>query len=157
VQGTKEERKIFEEEFYSELKKVVVNRYDADLFSLASLKLNQLAGDALAGRIDHVYEEDNRIVFAELNNDAHVENNCGGGLFYIKGISEVKEIIPFVNPKVQTLSWFGLNETEIESLLNLSSGKGIDRLVPVGNALDFHYIWDGYNLFDELSRKRYTS
>ena len=34
-------------------------------------------------------------------------------------------------------------------------GKGIDRIVEVGNALDFNYIWDRYNLFSELVQKQY--
>jgi hypothetical protein len=32
-------------------------------------------------------------------------------------------------------------------------GEGIDRVVPLGRALEFNYVWDGYNLLDELSKK----
>jgi len=35
----------------------------------------------------------------------------------------------------------------------LDSGiKGVDRIVPIGHTMDFDFIWDGYNLFDELTR-----
>jgi hypothetical protein len=26
----------------------------------------------------------------------------------------------------------------------------VDRVVPLGKALDFDYIWDGYNIFMEM-------
>ena len=29
---------------------------------------------------------------------------------------------------------------------------GIDRVVPIGKALDINLIWDGYNVIDSLSR-----
>jgi len=31
--------------------------------------------------------------------------------------------------------------------------RGIDRIVPVGQALDFSPLWDGYVLFSELTRR----
>ncbi len=155
ILGSKNDSERFEREFYQDTKKVVVKKYDADMNSLASLKLNQLAEDAIGGKINSVHGDDNRIVFAELNNNENAAGTCGGGLFYTKNISTVRELLTYINPKVQTVSYFGLNQNEIESVVQLTSGIGIDRLVPVGKALDFHYIWDGYNLFEELCCKRY--
>jgi len=157
IVGNKTGNKKFEEEFYDHLREVVMKKYDADMYSLASLKLNQLGDDAIEKRISNVYGNDNRIVFAELNENENAGGNCGGGLFYTKSIRGLEELLPYINPKIQTLSYFGLDRNEIDSIIRLTSGKGIDRLVPVGKALDFHYIWDGYNLFDELCVKRYIA
>ena len=33
------------------------------------------------------------------------------------------------------------------------TNRGIDRVVPIGNALDFNSIWDGYDLVEQFSRK----
>jgi hypothetical protein len=55
--------------------------------------------------------------------------------------------------KVQTLSHWGFADEELLDLNKLSNCEGLDRIVPMGEALNFHYIWDGYNLFEELSRK----
>jgi hypothetical protein len=53
------------------------------------------------------------------------------------------------------MCYFGLSKDELDELATLSFGRGIDRIVPIGAALNFDYIWDGYNLFDELCvRKR---
>ncbi len=155
ILGNKKESEVFKKEFYRDLKKVVVKKYDADMNSLASLKLNQLAEDAIEKKINNVYGDDNRMIFTELVDNENAAGGCGGGFFYTRNILSLKELIPFINPKVQTLSYFGLNKDEMESVVQLTSGIGIDRLVPVGKALDFHYIWDGYNLFDELCCKRY--
>ena len=31
--------------------------------------------------------------------------------------------------------------------------RAIDRIVPIGTALDFSAVWDGYDLFQILSRE----
>jgi hypothetical protein len=46
-----------------------------------------------------------------------------------------------------------LNESELKTIIEFANGESIDRIVKIGNALNFDYIWDGYNLFDELSKK----
>ena len=30
--------------------------------------------------------------------------------------------------------------------------KGVDRIVKIGHTLDFDFLWDGYNLFEEFTR-----
>ncbi len=151
ILGKESDNSLFKNELYKALKEVVLKKYDTDIYSLASLKLNRLAEDAMDDKISGVMEEDNHVVFAELNGNADASGTSGGGLFYTKSIAELEAMLPFINKKVQTVGYFGLNEGELKSLRDLSSGKGIDRLVPVGKALDFHYVWDGYNLFEELS------
>jgi hypothetical protein len=68
---------------------------------------------------------------------------------------EIKDLVSLKVPKVQTISHFGLSQKDKTSLIELAYGEGVDRIVDVGHALNFHYIWDGYNLFQELSRKVY--
>ena len=156
ILGKESDNKLFRNEFYEALRIVVLKKYDADIYSLSSLKLNRLAENAMDEKISDVIEKNNHVVFAELNNSSDASGTCGGGLFYTKSINELKDIFPFINSKVQTVGYFGLDEKELKTLAELSSGKGIDRLVPVGKALDFHYIWDGYNLFNELCVNRFV-
>ena len=54
------------------------------------------------------------------------------------------------DPRCQTVSYIG----EAGMLLPLLSAgvKGIDRVVPVGKTMDFDLIWDGYNLYERLTR-----
>jgi hypothetical protein len=89
----------------------------------------------------------------ENNSDESVLHGCGGGYFYFKKVFNINDVKVFKNPKVQTIAYWGLSNAELNQLKNSSVGEGIDRIVPMGEALNFHYIWDGYNLFDELSKK----
>lgn len=30
--------------------------------------------------------------------------------------------------------------------------KGIDRIVPIGRTMDFDFLWDGYHLYERMTR-----
>lgn len=60
---------------------------------------------------------------------------------------------PYLNNKTQTLSYWGLEQAELIKFLSLPSITGVDRIVPVGQALTFSPIWDGYELLSQLSRR----
>lgn len=140
--------------FQKEMSEFLHSHYENDIASLASLKLNRMVDDA----IDNIMISqtgDNYLKLIELNSeiDESILHGCGGGYFYIKHIVSAKELSSLNNPKVQTVCYFGLNNEDLQILIDLSNGEGIDRIVPLGQALNFTYIWDGYNLFDELSKK----
>ena len=132
------------------------DNYRADIASIASLKLNRMVDDAME---DVITEQvgDNYLRFLRLEEgvDEAALHGCAGGYFYYRQVDSVKMLNKLRKPKVQTICFFGLEEEELESLYDLSNGEGIDRIVPLGQALIFNYIWDGYNLFDELSKKVY--
>ena len=54
------------------------------------------------------------------------------------------------NNSIQTISYIG-DIAMFNALLSLRL-KGIDRVVPIGKTMDFDLIWDGYNLFEMLTR-----
>ena len=47
----------------------------------------------------------------------------------------------------------GFDKDDIARLLENSPASGIYRVVPLGKTLDFSVLWDGYNLFSELTRE----
>jgi hypothetical protein len=53
----------------------------------------------------------------------------------------------------QTIAWWGLSEATLRELATVAGARGVDRVVPVGKALDFSIVWDGINLLDDFSRK----
>ena len=140
--------------FQNEVSKYLHTYYANDIASLASLKLNRMVDDA----IDNILvsqKGDNYLKLIELNReiDETKLHGCGGGYFYIKHIESAIELNSLHHPKVQTICYFGLTKNDLRILFDLSNGEGIDRIVPLGQALNFNYVWDGYNLFDELSKK----
>jgi hypothetical protein len=142
--------------FRKEASAFLKSNYKADIASIASLKLNRMADDAMADLITGQVG-DNYLRFLRLEEgvDEAALHGCGGGYFYYRHVESVTMLGKLRKPKVQTICFFGLPEPELEALYELSNGEGIDRIVPLGQALIFNYIWDGYNLFDELSRKIY--
>jgi hypothetical protein len=138
------------------LEEYLLSEYEYDVSSLASLKLNRMVDDALDGKILG-HSGNNLFTLMKLSEtcDSSSLHGCGGGYFYYLDCEEISELQGLKMPKVQTISFFGLSEESKTLLIELAYGEGIDRIVKVGHALNFHYIWDGYNLFQELSRKVY--
>jgi len=77
----------------------------------------------------------------------------GAGLLYRCRVDAVGEIAPMIDRSVQTLSHFGIDRASLEALARSLAGRGIDRMVPLGEALAFDLVWDGYDLIDEFTRR----
>lgn len=52
--------------------------------------------------------------------------------------------------RCQTVAYGGEKE-RLLPLLNAGL-KGIDRVVPLGKTMEFDLIWDGYHLYERLTR-----
>ena len=74
------------------------------------------------------------------------------GYFYEYEISELNHLAENVNHKIQTLTYFGLKKSDLISFVKNNRLSGIDRIVPIGRALDIGFYWDGYNVLNSLSR-----
>jgi hypothetical protein len=78
---------------------------------------------------------------------------CGGGLFFELRCDRLLDLVNFVEPRDQTLSHFGFSRTELTTFAHAVNGRGIDRMVPIGEALTFDRIWDGHDLMQSLTRR----
>jgi hypothetical protein len=98
--------------------------------------------------------EDNRIYRLRLNAIfADIDSRrCNSGYFYEYTTTNLDDIAPIVTNKFQTLTYFGLPREELASFVQRNRLSGIDRIVPVGEAMDIGLIWDGYDLIRTLSR-----
>jgi hypothetical protein len=76
----------------------------------------------------------------------------GGGLFFEAHLENLLELTAFLCRQDQTLTWFGFTTNELQALVRSLNGRGIDRVVPIGQALQFHRFWDGYDLLQEFCR-----
>lgn len=77
----------------------------------------------------------------------------GGGLLLHCVCDAVDNIKPFISRKLQTITHVGLSIEEIDDVALLLDGSGGLRLVPVGDALSFGPVWDGYDLLNTFTRK----
>ena len=81
------------------------------------------------------------------------EAHPGNGLFLEIEKNSIEDIAKEVRDIDQTLSYIGLSEHDIRSLIMKITNRGVDKIVPVGQALDFNLVWDGYDLIEQFSRK----
>jgi hypothetical protein len=79
--------------------------------------------------------------------------HCGGGLFYSAAVPTLFEIADFVSGEDQTMTHFGFSDAELGAFVRGLGGRGLHRLVPVGQALRFDRFWDGYDLLQEMSQR----
>jgi hypothetical protein len=76
----------------------------------------------------------------------------GGGFFSTQHVASLVDIGQQLSRRIQTLSVFGFSRDELDAFVRGTNGAGIDRIVPIGHALDFAAIWDGKDLVAESLR-----
>ena len=62
------------------------------------------------------------------------------------------ELLGIINSKYQTVTYFGFDKSILRDFVINNSLLGVDRIVPVGAALEMGAVWDGYDIVRTLSR-----
>lgn len=119
-------------------------------------KYTKLCEDSInLNSISQFHQNENliyRVELSELSSD--LEKLRGKfGYFYEYSLGDYDQVLKLINSKYQTLTYFGLDPKELLQKLIKSNAKGIDRIVPIGKALDIDIHWDGHDLVRELSRE----
>jgi hypothetical protein len=76
----------------------------------------------------------------------------GAGAFPFAQVGSLLDLVPAMNRQDQTFSHFGFAHDDLLAFANALGGRGVDRIVPFGQALTFSAIWDGYDLPREFTR-----
>lgn len=74
------------------------------------------------------------------------------GLYPQIPIEDIESIKNYVSAKTQTITYFGLDPVILAKQIIDAGMEGVDRIVPVGDALDIGFIWDGKDVVSHLSR-----
>ncbi len=140
--------------FWDNVAKKMKTNYDFP--EIASIeKFNQLCKDISMSKIfssKKIYE--NCLYVIKLKKlEKNLENLRGKwGYFYEYDLKSKKDLVPFINRKFQTLTYFGVNKKELQNFFSKNEIKGIDRVVPIGQSLSIDLFWDGYDVVRSLSR-----
>lgn len=139
--------------FWERLWRVVSERYVFQPVQYVDKLVNCSMAAAVADGLHVVRMRDNRIVRVEVEKPAPVLQEYGGnsGMFYECEISDVMELMPICNGKMQTVVM--LSDREKIVPLVMSGVKGIDRVVEVGKSMEFGFVWDGYDLAERMTKK----
>jgi hypothetical protein len=121
---------------------------------------------ALATAQQLIMSSETQLVFTQQHSISRVaismleplftQQHQGCGLFLELKLSELAQLTPMLKQAHQTLTVWGVESILLKNWLR-SVHIGLDRVVPVGQALSFSPDWDGVNLIEQFSRKRVCS
>jgi hypothetical protein len=77
----------------------------------------------------------------------------GGNVFLQCHLKGLEELTPALRRRDQTLTWFGFTAEELKRLVAALNGRALDRIVPIGQALQFGRFWDGNDLLQSFCRQ----
>lgn len=74
------------------------------------------------------------------------------GFFFEYALKDRGELFKVVTEKFQTVTQFGIDSAELARQVASAHLRGIDRIVPIGQAMNIGVVWDGFDLVRSLSR-----
>jgi hypothetical protein len=143
--------------FWGNVADELKQRHVADTMSVAMNKLVFLYESVL----DNIrlinplnFEYDKPSVARIATKDMRIPSeHCGGGFFFECFLCKLDNLMPMVRSKDQTVTYFGFEKKDLQKFILSLSGRGIDRVVPIGQAMNFSPVWDGYMLLNELTKR----
>ena len=144
---------IKKNDFIVSFEKLIRAKYEQNEESI-HFKLNQLLKDS--GNDDYKVPKKFSLNFTLIESNSFDSNRPmlnRFGYFYEVNLNEIYCLNAHLNKRIQTISYYGINKDQINALLNSNLNKGIDRIVPIGKAIDIDLQWDGIDFINELSRK----
>lgn len=91
-------------------------------------------------------------VIAASLEDVRQFDPCGSGLLVHGCCPDLDDVLPLVRTDHQTVTYFGFGSERIGAFAASAGMRGVDRVVPVGQALAFSSEWDGFDLWTDLTR-----
>lgn len=145
----KEEAK---KDFWKRLHVMVKKKYNLQAEQIVNKLTNAYFFAAQTEKVDITNFEDNLIVrihVAELNKEI-MDYKGNSGYFFEYDCEDILEIkVLCDHERCQTISYLG-DINEFQPLLK--NIRGVDRIVPIGRTMDFDLLWDGYDLFERMTR-----
>jgi hypothetical protein len=148
------EKEVAKEIFWNAVYNKVSKKYQLEVVSAVE-KYTLLCKNAIdLNNIKNFKKHRNYLYRIEINDLINDIDRYRGkfGHFFEYDTDEINEIARIVNNKFQTLTYFGINKLVLKDLVLENSLLGIDRIVPIGQAMDIGVIWDGYDVVRSLSR-----
>jgi hypothetical protein len=95
---------------------------------------------------------DPHLTLVEATGTGRRDQRVGGGYLNVVFAETLLAIGSLIREHDQTLTYFGFPREQMEAFARAHALAGLSRIVPVGQALDFDVVWDGYDLLRELTR-----
>ena len=101
-----------------------------------------------------VKRDSNQLYRIQLSGVSLRQDECRGynGTIHEVTFDTLDPLIPLITERYQTLTYFGIDIEQAKGFITKNNLRGIDRIVPIGKALDMDIVWDGYEIVSTLSR-----
>ncbi|NUR63331.1 MAG: gamma-glutamyl phosphate reductase [Catenulispora sp.] len=139
-------------DFSDRLEAVVAKREPRIEPEIAIQKRVATYGLAAEGDVEAIRHVSNALAIVSLAPGRLLDRWSGTGTFGLATFASLLDLVPLITTRHQTMGYFGLSRAELVSFVEALGGRGIDRLVPIGEALAFEPVWDGYDLVHEFSK-----
>lgn len=117
-------------------------------------KLSRIYNAILDHPVAQVWSTSNRLAILTLEAPADLRGETfAAGTLFQYALPDLSSLVPLIRRKDQTLTYFGFDPEALRNLAVAINGRGIDRIVPVGQALTFSHIWDGFNFITQMTRQ----
>lgn len=93
-----------------------------------------------------------RIAINQILDDVR-SMHCGAGLFLEYEAESLDQVASLLADKDQTLTYYGFSKDELIQFVTNIQNRAIDRIVPIGEALNFSKVWDGMDLLVSFTRE----
>lgn len=150
--GSKDNK--IQKKFWDLLSEIVENKHDFKEVQIVD-KYTKLIENILdRNDIKNILTKKNNIYILDYKDDKKVIEDIRGnnGIFYQLNLKNLSELSKYITKKCQTMTYFGFNKNELQNFVLSNNLEGLDRIVPIGKALDIDFNWDGYDLIKTLSR-----
>ena len=141
------------EQFWEKLHELVKKKYTFQSIMGVNKLTSSYIYAALHEGVRIEAHEDNFVVRVHVPavNDTMMEFKDNSGYFYEYDCTDLYALKDLCNnTHCQTIGYLGKKE---KILPLLTAGiKGVDRVVSIGKTMDFDFIWDGYNLYERMTR-----
>ena len=140
--------------FWSTLENLVTKAYTLEAIQAIDKYTATLQTALDVDEADYITQHGINVVRVNLTDlPKQLENTRGQfGLFFEHTTNDLGPLAKAISPKFQTMTYFGMDKSELTKFVIDGRLRGIDRIVPVGRGLAIDVMWDGYDVVKHLSR-----
>lgn len=151
--GSEEDAAAAQERFWDAVRVEAEARYALQP-SVSMDKYVMACADLARGTVSRVSGACGVLATADLASGQRLTTDLRGvgGYFYQTAVGGFDEIAGDVDERFQTVVCYGVDPESVRRCVRELGLRGIDRIVPVGSAMDIGLIWDGYDLIAAMSR-----
>ena len=92
------------------------------------------------------------VLFCGFRETETFEEQVNAGFFFEYMLADRQELFSVITEKFQTITQFGVNAAELARQVTVAHLRGIDRIMPIENAMDIGVYLNGHDLIRTLSR-----